>query len=291
MSDARSRVMALKLWQGKVDPQPLSGGITNVNFLVEDAGRKLVVRVGDDIPTHQVMRFNELAASRAAATAGISPAVRHTEPGVLVIDYIEGKTLAAEDLRQTATLKRALPLVARCHHELPQFLRGPVLAFWVFHVIRDYGWTLKEGNSAHALLLPALLELAGKLEEAVGEIEVVFGHNDLLPANFIDDGKRLWLIDWDYAGFNSPLFDLGGLASNNQLSAAQEDWMLETYFERPVDDGLRRRYQAMKCASLLRETLWSMVSEIHSDIDFDYAAYTAENLARFHAAAEEFQQG
>jgi len=291
MSDARSRVMALKLWQGKVDPQPLSGGITNVNFLVEDAGRKLVVRVGDDIPTHQVMRFNELAASRAAATAGISPAVRHAEPGVLVIDYIEGKTLAAEDLRQTATLKRALPLVARCHHELPQFLRGPVLAFWVFHVIRDYGWTLKEGNSAHALLLPALLELAGKLEEAVGEIEVVFGHNDLLPANFIDDGKRLWLIDWDYAGFNSPLFDLGGLASNNQLSAAQEDWMLETYFERPVDDGLRRRYQAMKCASLLRETLWSMVSEIHSDIDFDYAAYTAENLARFHAAAEEFQQG
>jgi hypothetical protein len=54
---------------------------------------------------------------------------------------------------------------------------------------------------------------------------------------------------------------------------------------------LRRRYQAMKCASLLRETLWSMVSEIHSDIDFDYPAYTAENLARFHAAVKDFQQG
>jgi len=291
MSDPRSRVMALPLWQGKVDPQPLSGGITNVNFLVEDAGRKVVVRVGDDIPIHQVMRFNELAASRAAATAGISPAVRHVEPGVLVIDFIEGKTLAAEDIRAPGMLPRILPLIARCHHELPQFLRGPVLAFWVFHVIRDYGWTLKEGNSAHALLLPALLELAGKLERAVGEVEVVFGHNDLLPANFIDDGKRLWLIDWDYAGFNSPLFDLGGLASNNQLTAAQEDWMLETYFERPIDDGLRRRYQAMKCASLLRETLWSMVSELHSEIEFDYAAYTAENLVRFYAAAKEFQQG
>ena len=119
---------------------------------------------------------------------------------------------------------------------------------------------------------------------------MVFGHNDLLPANFIDDGERLWLIDWDYAGFNSPLFDLGGLASNNGLSLAQEDWMLETYFERPVDDALRRRYQAMKCASLLRETMWSMVSEIHSDIDFDYAAYTAENLGAFQAAVKEFQQ-
>jgi thiamine kinase-like enzyme len=291
MTDPRSRVAGLSLWQGNVDPQPLSGGITNVNFLVEDAGRRFVVRVGDDIPIHQVMRFNELAASRAAAEAGISPAVVHHEPGLLVIDYIEGKTLAAEDVREEKNLKRALPLVVKCHRELPKFLRGPALAFWVFHVIRDYGWTLKEGGSSHLAILPALLDLAGKLEAAVGEVEMVFGHNDLLPANFIDDGERLWLIDWDYAGFNSPLFDLGGLASNNSLSAAQEDWMLESYFERPLDDSLRRRYQAMKCASLLRETLWSMVSEIHSDIDFDYAAYTADNLLAFQAAVQEFQQG
>jgi thiamine kinase-like enzyme len=278
------------MWQGEVDPQPLSGGITNVNFLVEDAGRRYVVRVGDDIPIHQVKRFNELAASRAAAEAGISPAVVHHEPGILVLDFIEGKTRAAEDLRRPEILELALPLVARCHRDVPEHLRGAVLAFWVFHVIRDYGWTLKEGDSAHASLLPAFTELAGKLEQAVGPVEIVFGHNDLLPANFIDDGSRLWLIDWDYAGFNSPLFDLGGLASNNELSSEQEDWMLETYFERPIDDALRRRYQAMKCASLLRETLWSMVSEIHSDIDFDYAAYTAENLARFQGAVKEFLQ-
>lgn len=290
MADARCIVAGLGLWQGAVDPQPLSGGITNKNFLVEDAGRRYVVRVGDDIPIHQVMRFNELAASRAAAAAGISPAVVHHQPGVLVLDYVAGRTLAAADLRRPEILQQALPLVAKVHRELPKFLRGPALAFWVFHVIRDYGWTLREGASPHAALLPALLALAGKLEQAVGPVEVVFGHNDLLPANFLDDGRRLWLIDWDYAGFNSPLFDLGGLASNNQLAPAQEDWMLEAYFERPADDALRRRYQAMKCASLLRETLWSMVSEIHSDIDFDYAAYTAENLARFHAAARDFQQ-
>lgn len=290
MTDPRRRVLALKLWQGNVEPQPLSGGITNVNFLVEDAGRKYVVRVGDDIPIHQVMRFNELAASRAAAAVGISPAVVHHEPGVLVIDYIDGKTLGEADLRRQETLEQALALVVKCHRDLPKVLRGPALVFWVFHVIRDYGWTLKEGNSAHASLLPALLSLAQDLEAAVGDVQMVFGHNDLLAANFIDDGRRLWLIDWDYAGFNSPLFDLGGLASNNGLSAAQEDWMLETYFERPVDDALRRRYQAMKCASLLRETLWSMVSEIHSDIEFDFAAYTAENLARFQAAVKEFQQ-
>ncbi len=64
--------------------------------------------------------------------------------------------------------------------------------------------------------------------------------------------------------------------------------MLETYFEAGVTDALWRRYRAMKCASLLREAMWSMISEIHSDIDIDYAAYTAENLRRFEAAQAEF---
>jgi thiamine kinase-like enzyme len=133
------------------------------------------------------------------------------------------------------------------------------------------------------------MRAAAQLERAVGAIDVVFGHNDLLAANFIDDGDKIWLIDWDYAGFNSPLFDLGGLASNNELSASQQEWLLESYFDRTVNDDLRRRYAAMKCASLLRETMWSMVSEITSTLDFDYAAYTAENLARFERAWSDFR--
>ena len=288
MNDATAKAAGLSIWSGPVDPQPLSGGITNVNFVVEDAGRKFVVRVGEDIPVHQIMRFNEVAASRAAELVGISPAVRHQEPGVLVIDYIEGKTFGEEDVQLPTNLERILPVIKRCHQQIPTKLRGPALMFWVFHVIRDYAGTLEAGDSRHLAKLPELLAASTALERAVGPIDVVFGHNDLLPANFIDDGERIWLVDWDYAGFNSPLFDLGGLASNNGLTPEQEDWMLETYFQRPLDDALRRRYGAMKCASLLRETTWSMVSEIHSELDFDYAAYTAENLARFARAYDDF---
>lgn len=290
MTDAKRFAAGLSIWTGAVDPQPLGGGITNVNFVVEDGGETYVVRVGNDILVHQVLRFNELAASRAAFAAGISPEVVHAEPGALVLRFVEGRTLAAEDVREPATLERILPLVRDCHREIPKHLRGPALIFWVFHVLRDYAATLKEGGSAHLDKLPALLAAAEELEAVVGPIDLVYGHNDLLAANFIDDGTRVWLIDWDYAGFNSPLFDLGGLASNNGLSPAQEDWLLETYFEAPVTDELRRRYGAMKCASLLRETLWSMVSEIHSELDFDYAGYTAENLAGFHAALAAFRK-
>ena len=96
-------------------------------------------------------------------------------------------------------------------------------------------------------------------------------------------------VDWDYAGFNSPLFDLGGLASNSELPAEQAERALYLYFDKPVDDELRRRAAAMTAASLLRETMWSMVSEIYSTVDFDYTAYTAENLRRFEAAYTAFQ--
>ncbi len=280
----------LPIWRSEVDPQPLGGGITNVNFVVSDGDRRAVVRIGGDIPVHQILRFNELAESRAAHAAGVSPAVLYHEPGALVIDYIEGKTLTAEDLRAEAMLARVVALIRRAHREIPRHLRGPALAFWVFHVIHDYAATLHADGSRHTAVLPELLDQADRLERAVGPVELVYGHNDMLPANFIDDGARLWLIDWDYAGFNSPLFDLGGLAANNGLSEAQEGGMLEAYFECPADAALWHRYRAMKCAAALRECLWSMVSELHSDIDFDFAAYTARNLANFRVALSAFQQ-
>lgn len=287
---ALTRALSLPIWQGPVTAEPLGGGITNVNFVVTDARRRAVVRIGDDIPVHQVMRFNELAAARAAHAAGISPAVLYHEPGALVIDYIEARTLSAEDVRAPGMLDRILPLVARAHREIPRHLRGPALMFWVFHVIRDYAATLKDGDSRHSPRLPEVLRVAERLEAAVGPIDLIFGHNDLLPANLLDDGNRLWLIDWDYAGFNSPLFDLGGLAANNGMSPAQETAMLEAYFDRAPDAGLWRRYRAMKCASALRETLWSMVSELYSELDFDFAAYTETNLAAYRAALDAFEE-
>lgn len=290
MSDAaRYKVTGLSCWKGKVDPQPLSGGITNVNFTVADAGEKFVVRVGGDIPLHQVMRFNELAAGRAAHAAGISPEIVHWEPGALVMRFIEGKTFAAEDVCEPGNLTRIVELVRQVHYKLPKHLRGPALVFWVFHVLRDYAATLRDGDSRMIPELPRLMDITDGLEKEIGPIELVFGHNDLLAANFIDDGDRLWLVDWDYGGFNSPLFDLANLASNNEFTPDMESWLLEAYFGQPCAKALRRRYAAMKCASLLREAMWSMVQEIHAELDFDFVEYTKENLDRFERANSDFK--
>lgn len=286
--EAARRTRALACWRGAVEPVPLGGGISNHNFLVEDGGRYFV-RIGDDFPVHNVLRRFELAASRAAHAAGISPEVVYAEPGAMVFRYVEGRTLAPEDVRSEAMLERVVPLVRTAHHAIPKHFRGPTPIFWVFQVLRDYAARLAADDHRLAAELPRYTAAAERLEQAVGPVEIAFGHNDLLAANLIDDGSRLWLVDWEYGGFNSPLFDLGGLASNNELSPALEERLLERYFEAPVTDDLRRRYHAMKCASLLREAMWSMVSEIHLTIDFDYHAYTAENLARYEQAYEIFQ--
>jgi thiamine kinase-like enzyme len=288
--DPRTRAETLACWRTRVTAEPLGGGMTNTNFVVRDGAERFVVRIGDDIPVHQVMRFNERAAALAAHAAGLSPEIVHAEPGALVMRFVEGRTLTADDVRRPDMLPRVVELVRRCHRELPQHLRGPVLTFWPFHVLRDYAVTLKKGQSRWLPELPRLLGVAARVEQALGPIELVFGHNDLLPSNVIDDGARLWLIDWDYAGFSTPLFDLANLATNAGLEPGEERLVLRLYFGAEPGSELMQLFAGMRCVSLLREVMWSMVAEIHPTVDFDYATYTAAQLARFDEALQRFLQ-
>lgn len=274
-----SKIRSLPIWKNKIDIKSLDGGITNFNYLVSDGEKKMVVRLGEDIMEHQVIRSNELIASKAAYEAGVSPKVIYSSKGILVLDYIQSQTLSSEDVRKN--LDEIIILIKKVHFEIPKKLFGPAMIFWVFHVIKNYAKYLDTQKSSYKPILNKLISCSDHLEKLSSPYQIVYGHNDLLPGNFLNDGLKLWLIDWEYSGFNSPLFDLGGLASNNDLSTDQEIYMLEKYFEKKIDNQNLYKYKAMKCASLLRETMWSMVSEITSDIDFDYTGYTKENLSKF----------
>ncbi len=278
-------VEALPFWTGSIKIWPLTGGITNRNFGVQQAdGQRFAVRLGQDLPQHGVMRFNEQAAAMAAAKAGISPEIYFTAPGVMVSRLLPGRTLTPDEIRQPDNLTRIVALIKRCHTGMAAYLQGPLLAFWVFHINRSYAALLAECPNPLTGELPRLMALNDALERRIGKVDIVFGHNDLLAGNIFDDGARLWLLDWDYAGFNTPLFDLANLSSNNEFLPSDDAALLEAYFGAPPEPGVHDAFQAMKCASLLRETLWSAVSEQSSTLNFDYAAYTKENLARFEAA-------
>lgn len=278
----------LPCFENPTEIAALDGGITNVNLKLRDGDKQYVVRLGTDIPEHGVLRWNELALSRAAEAEGISPAVIYHAPGVLVLEFIASTALDETGVREPQNLTRIVDLVAKSHRGLGKHLTEPVLSFWPFQVNQTYMTRLRAAGSAHVSLLPQLETDAATLQAATGPVEMVIGHNDLLAANILDDGARLWLIDWEYGGFNTPLFDLAGLAGNNGLSEDQERAILEQYFDGPAD-AQWRPFMAMKCVSLMRETLWSMTSELHSELDFDYAAYTAENLERFNATLADFR--
>jgi len=285
---AAARAAGLACWREPVAPEPLPGGLSNTNFIVAHRGRRYVVRIGGDVPEHGVWRFNELTVARAAHAAGLSPAVHHHEPGALVLDYIEGgQTLGAADVADPATLPRIVELVRCCHQQMPLTLDVPGPMFWVFNVIRRYARLLAECRLAGRM--PGFLAANDAFERAVGAILPVYCHNDLLAANLIDDGSRLWLIDWEHSGWNDALFDLANMASNNAFDAARERHLLALYDGQAPDDERRRRFAAMKAASLLREALWSAAAERFSDLSIDFVAYTEENLARYEAAHQEFE--
>jgi thiamine kinase-like enzyme len=280
--DPVTRIRALPLWSAAPTVKALSGGLSNANFLADDGHRRLMVRLGEDLPIHHVFREREVAASRAAHKAGLSPAVVYAEPGLTAFEFLEARTFGAADVR--ADRIRVTELVRRCHRDAVEHLRGPAPFFWVFHVIRDYLSTLR-ADGADEALLARYGDVARRLEAMQVPLPLVFGHHDLLPANILDDGDRLWLVDWEYGGYGTPLFDLANLAGNADFSGEEELALLADYFETPADPALLRAFGAMKVASHLRELLWSMVSERHLDAPgVDYQAYTAANRERFDAA-------
>ena len=280
------RILALPCWQGNVVAEPLSGGLSNEIWKVTDAAGAHVLRFGVDYPFHHVNRAREAMASRAAHAAGFAPAVEYTAPGVMVTAYVEARTWVAADV--AAQPERVANLLRRFHHDMPAHVSGEAALFWVFHVIRDYARVL--AASPYAGHLPEYLALSSGLEAVQVPLPIIFSHNDLLPANFLDDGARLWLIDYEYAGFSTALFDLAGAASNAEMTAKQALTLLNCYFETPPDAALMQAFEAMKCAALLRETMWAMVSDLHlSAPGADYAAYISENQTRLSAQLDAYQ--
>jgi len=280
MTTAEDRVRRLPIWKGKPEVMPLKGGVSNASFTVTDASSKYVARVGEDYPCHHVSREREGIASRAAFEMGLSPEVVYTEPGIMVLRFLAARTYDEDDVR--ANTERCVEIVRRCHFDMGRRMTGPGSIFWVFHVLRDYAHTLTAGRHRHVPDIPRWMATVDRLEVAQVPLPIVFGHHDLLPGNFMDDGKRLWLIDWEYGAFGTAMFDLANIAANNSFEEQGERQILELYFDKALDQATLRSFYAMKTASALREAVWGMVSELHLNAPgVDYAAYAAEYLGRF----------
>lgn len=283
------RIRALPCWAGEISAERLSGGLSNESWTVADAAGRHVVRFGEDFPFHHVARANEAMAARAAHAAGFAPAVEFTAPGVMVSAFVAARTWGEAELR--ADPVRVGRLLRDFHARMPGEVSGPAAFFWVFHVIRDYARTLLAHGSRFVADLPGLVAIAEAMEAAQVPLPVVYGHHDLLPANFLEDASgRLWLIDYEYAGFGTAMFDLAGAASNAGMGAEEARALLSAYFGAVPDAATKRAFEAMQCASLAREAMWAMVSEIFlAAPGADYDAHARDYLGRLDAALDRYQ--
>lgn len=276
------RIATLSCWRGEILVEPISGGITNRNFLVRDDSGAYVARLCDDLRHLGIDRRNERLCQHQAAQLGIAPAVEHHEEGVLVSRFVTGKTLASEDANDPNVITR-LAATLRELHGARDRLVGELLYFSPFQTVRTYTATARKSGAELPASIDELLADAALLEKSLGPFTPALCHNDLLPANLIDDGEKLWLVDWEYAGIGHPLFDLAGVAGNCQLPPEREALLLQSYLG-GTDARALYELRVLKTISLLREAFWAVVQTKASDLDFDYGQYANDNFAAYRAA-------
>jgi thiamine kinase-like enzyme len=283
------RIRALTCWNGPISFERLVGGITNVSYRVHDGNASYVVRICEDRSYLSIDRRNEETCQEAAFRAGVAPELVHSADGILVSRYVNSPPLAADSLRNPALLSR-LATTIRTLHDSRDELLGEMLYFCPFQTVRTYSATARRLNAVLPNDLDKYLADAQQLSTRMSSFRPTLCHNDLLAANILDDGEKLWLVDWEYAGIGNPLFDLASISANSQLGDELEAMLIREYAG-AVDDQVRREIQILKTVSLLREALWAVIQTVASDIDFDYAQYAAANLTAYQQARRRIDLG
>jgi aminoglycoside phosphotransferase (APT) family kinase protein len=258
------------------DPIPLSGGITNRNYRVRLGGEDYVLRVcGRDTELLGIDRDAECAATRAGHGAGVAPAVVAWLPEhrCLVTRFVHARPLEAAGVRaRVAGVAAALRAVHRSGVTVP----ATFSAFRIHEAYRDT--SLARGGAVPSAYAEAA-RVAAIIEAALPPEPPVLCHDDLLTANLLDEGGRLWIVDWEYAGMGDPFFDLGNLSVNNGFQVDDDRRLVEAYFGGP-DDRVVARVRVMRVMSDLREAMWGVVQQTLSDLDFDFAGYADEHFER-----------
>ena len=271
----------------------LSGGITNRNFLVTPAAgedRYVVRLAGNDTYLLGISREVEHAATVAAAGVGVGPeVVAFIRPeGYLVTRFIEGRPVSLDEVRRPEMLQRVADSIRRVHG-------GPAIPglFVPLRIVEAYRALAAERGVTIPPAYERAREAGHRIEGALlaAPLEPRPCHNDLLNANFIDDGQRIRIVDWEYAGMGDPYFDLGNFSINHELPAEADEVLLAAYAGE-VSPAQRGRLTLMRVVSDFREAMWGVLQQGISGLDVDFVAYADEHFERLlaNASGHEFER-
>lgn len=271
--DIEDLISRIEEWNGMdVHYEILGGGITNHNYTVTVDKKKYVLRIpgaGTDI---FIDRENELLCSIEAGKSGVVPRVfHHLKPeNVTVLDFIEGKTLTTEEIRDSDELIRRIVSAILAIHTKATF-RKP---FNPFDTVRVYMKYVQRYDAPLPDDFDWITSLVTRIEDAMkrNPPDDVACHNDYLSENFLDDGTKIWIIDWEYGGQGDPYFDLGDFAVEHPFTRKQEELIIREYCGDLVPERLYRML-LHKITSDYWWSVWAMIQSKISKIDFDFYTY------------------
>ena len=256
----------------------LPGGLTNHNLRVTTRTGDYVVRLTQsDAGLLGIDRDAEHANTRSAAEAGVGAQVVDYRPdlGMLVITFLPGKALTNESIGAPGVIARAADAIRRLHAG-PRFT-GDFDMFTrqagYLALVREHGFSLPDGYDAFA---PQWERVRRAL--AVRPAATVPCNNDLLAGNFIDDGQRVWLIDYEYSGNNDPAFELGNTATECDLSREQTDELVDGWAAE--DPTFRARVDLQSLCSEYGWALWGFIQSATSPIDYDFHGWGMERYEK-----------
>lgn len=278
--EAKAVIKLLPWLRGKrVKVRRLKRGLTNRNYRLDCEGGPYVLRMlEENSKPLGIDRQVEYAAFKVAEDAGIGPEVVAFLPHkqTLVTRFVKGRRLSPKALKEPAILRRVVASMRR-YHACP----NGAGTFSGFETVRRYYAQARRRKVVFPRSLAQALRILTRIEDEVGVPErTCHCHNDLLPSNLIDDGRTVWVLDWEYAGTGDLFFDLGNLAANSLFNQEQEDLFLQYYFGK-VRTADVRRLRSMRLVSDMREAMWGFLQEGISKLDFDYQAYGCRHLERF----------
>jgi thiamine kinase-like enzyme len=277
------RSLVERIWPGgRFTVEELGGGITNQNFKVLVDGEAFVLRIGGkDTELLGIDRRAEQAAARMAAAIGVGPEVLTVvEPeGYLITRFIVGNPVPPERMRDPETVKRVAASLRAIH--VAQAIPS---RFNAHRVVEAYEATA----TARGVTIPAdyrwAKDASDRIEKARGPQPEVPCHNDLLNANLIDDGRRIRIVDWEYAGMGDRFFDLGNLSIKNDFEPEDDRRLLQAYSGEVREPDLAA-IRVMRFMGAFFEAMWGVVQQGISELDFDFKAYADENFDRLRGIA------
>ncbi|HEY5112219.1 MAG TPA: choline/ethanolamine kinase family protein [Acidimicrobiales bacterium] len=273
-----------ELWPDRrVRIEPLPGGHTNDNYVVDLGDERVVLRIpGQNTNLLGIDRDCEYEATRLASSIGIAPEVlaRSKEDGWMVTRFLPGDSPSQNSLAVDPLLRDVAETLRRLHGA------GRIATiFNPFLVVRSYHELVNTRRIDEPFDYALALARMDQIASVRTFSPTSFCHNDLRNTNFLHDGT-LRVLDWEYAGMGDPLFDLANFSANNHLSPEADESLLTSYFGR-CDPSLTAVLALMKVVSELREVMWNLVQLCVSMLDIDYGAFARRRVSRYETLMEQ----